>query len=461
MKQLLFYSLFLSSAFIACNDDGLERPDNGRVEEPSQTFTFRIESVGEAQDIYFTRAGETAESRPVFSMSPKQTIDRVDILIVDEENAGMVVCKKTITDWSNTDTQTSRAYIDGKTFGRETDIVLTGNEMLEEGKTYIAYGVGYHTGSYGNYTASEIATIPSGSYAQEIFAGAELLHVEDGKLLTRPTSDAQLEDAVVTARRQVAGTYGYFTRVPAVVDGKAVHTLCLVTTLRNRSLIFGGFHSLEDHENFNITRVVNGTGVRTDFDARLAGSEHPDAFTVYDVNLAAWFPGEGDEPANTNGDGYLDAGDTNWQIDPSLHAEGAVKLAKGTVFGNSYLVPAAVGEAEIEAGRPTFQLQLLDREGNILRQVKPLSGEESRVDLLPGDNPVHNSIKREAGDGLDAELGRDVLAVREHGVEADAEVFGNLPVRAAAHNLLQHVNLAGRQFLAALGREQSRVLGGQ
>ena len=247
MKQLLFYSLFLSSAFIACNDDGLERPDNGRVEEPSQTFTFRIESVVEAQDIYFTRAGETAESRPVFSMSPKQTIDRVDILIVDEENAGMVVCKKTITGWSNTDTQTSRAYIDGKTFVREAEVVLTGNEMLEEGKTYIAYGVGYHTGSYGNYTAfadasvgsqldkAEIATIPSGSYAQEIFAGAELLHVEDGKLLTRPTSDAQLEDAVVTARRQVAGTYGYFTRVPAVVDGKAVHTLRLVTTLRNRS----------------------------------------------------------------------------------------------------------------------------------------------------------------------------------------------------------------------------------
>lgn len=69
--------------------------------------------------------------------------------------------------------------------------------MQEEGKTYIAYGVGYHTGSYGNYTAfadasvgsplgkAEIATIPSGSYAQEIFAGAELLHVEDGKLLTR------------------------------------------------------------------------------------------------------------------------------------------------------------------------------------------------------------------------------------------------------------------------------------
>ena len=69
--------------------------------------------------------------------------------------------------------------------------------MLEKGKTYITYGVGYHTGSYGNYTAfadasvgsplgkAEIATIPSGSYAQEIFAGAELLHVEDGKLLTR------------------------------------------------------------------------------------------------------------------------------------------------------------------------------------------------------------------------------------------------------------------------------------
>lgn len=391
MKQLLFYSLFLSSAFIACNDDGLERPDDGRVEEPSQTFTFRIESVGEAQDIYFTRAGETAESRPVFSMSPKQTIDRVDILIVDEENAGMVVCKKTITGWSNTDTQTSRAYIDGKTFGREADIVLTGNEMLEEGKTYIAYGVGYHTGSYGNYTAfadasvgsplgkAEIATIPSRSYAQEIFAGAELLHVEDGKLLTRPTSNAQLEDAIVTARRQVAGTYGYFTRVQAVVNGKAVHTLRLVTTLRNRSLIFGGFRSLEDPENFNITRVVNGTGVRTDFDARLAGSEHPDAFTVYDVNLAAWFPGEGDEPADTNGDGYLDAGDTNWQIDPSLHAEGAVKLAKGTVFGNSYLVPAAVGEAEIEAGQPTFQLQLLDREGNILRHLTPIVRDEEEL----------------------------------------------------------------------------------
>jgi len=382
----IWYSL-LAILFFSCGDDSLPNPGD-KEEEQTQTFRFRIENVGESS----VHTKSDREGRPLFSMSPKQTIDRVDILILRNDLSSEVVYRRTIEGWSDTDNRLCSAYIDGNKWGREAVITLSDDERLEDGASYIVYGIGYHTGSYGDYEAfkdvvvgdkfleTETATIPLNGYAEEIFAGADIVHVRDGQLWTRPSVEADLEAAKIVARRQVGGTFGYFTKIPAVVNGERVKTLRLVATKRNRSIIFGGFRSMEDPENFNQEKVINGMEPRTDFDARLLGSTVNDAFVVYEVDLSKWFPGdEADLPYDSNGDGLLDEADENWQINPDLATEGAIKLAAGSVFGDSYLVAAAVDQEEINRGMPTFQLQLLDVDNRILKAWTPLVRQEEEL----------------------------------------------------------------------------------
>lgn len=69
---------------------------------------------------------------------------------------------------------------------------------------------------------------PEGGNAEELFAGAEILHVKDGQILIAANSHSVLTDGAVTLRRQVAGTFGYFTRIPATIDGHEVVTARLV-----------------------------------------------------------------------------------------------------------------------------------------------------------------------------------------------------------------------------------------
>ena len=245
------------------------------------------------------------------------------------------------------------------------------------------YGVGYHTDSYGGYepfpgvkvgdsfARTESVTVPSDEAADEIFAGAELLHVVDGKIMTAPDSYSELTDGTVILRRQVGGTFGYFTRIPTTVtkDGvnRRVATLRLVTTRRNKTAILAGFRSMEDPENFAQENVINGTTPRTDYDACLDGSTVNDAFVVYDISLAKWFPGDGDLPLDANGDGFLDREDENWQMDTSRYPDNTIKLRRGSVFGDSFLIASAMYDADIQGGLPTFQMQMLDIDGRILR----------------------------------------------------------------------------------------------
>lgn len=376
----IWYSL-LALIFFSCGNDPLPAPDDQEEVELTQTFRFRIENVGESS----VQTKSDREGRPLFSMSPKHTIDRVAILILRNDSSAEVVYKRTIEGWSDTDNRLCAAYIDGNTWGREAVITLSDDERLEDGTSYIVYGIGYHTGSYGDYEAfkdvavgdkflvTEAATIPLDGYAEEIFAGAAILHAKEGKLWSRSSSEAELEEAKVVARRQVGGTFGYFTKIPAVVNGERVKTLRLVATKRNRSIIFGGFRSMEDPENFNQEKVINGMDPQTNFDARLLGSTVDDAFLVYAIDLSKWFPGgEVDLPYDSNGDGLLDGADENWRINPELAAEGAIKLAAGAVLGDSYLVAAAVNQEEINQGMPTFQLQLLGVDNRILKAWTPL-----------------------------------------------------------------------------------------
>ena len=65
-------------------------------------------------------------------------------------------------------------------------------------------------------------------------------------------------------------------------------------------------------------------------------------------------------------DGYLDGADANWQLSPMLASTG-LKLERGAVYGSRYLVATGMTADDVALGLPTFELQLLDKEGRILR----------------------------------------------------------------------------------------------
>lgn len=111
------------------------------------------------------------------------------------------------------------------------------------------------------------------------------MHVENGEITTAENSPAGQPDGAVILRRQVAGMFGYFTRIPTEIGGTKVAGLRLVSTRRNRTVILGGFRSNESPEDFNLKNAVNGMAPDTEYDARLFGSTKDDAFLVYEVRL--------------------------------------------------------------------------------------------------------------------------------------------------------------------------------
>lgn len=353
----------------------IQEEGSGQQESVTQQFTVVVESVGEL----FSQADSR---RPISSVDPEQSFDRLSLIITRYESPAEVVYMKTLDGWSDTHNRVSVPWSQGDSRGRKAVVTLTGDECLENGRDYLVYAVGYQSGTYGAYEAfagvkpgdnffrTEIADVPEGGMAEEIFAGAESFHVHDGKIYPVASSEAEEEEAVVVLRRQVAGTFGYFTRIPAQYAGESVAAMQLVTTRKNRTVIFGGFRGVDDEENFRKENVINGMNPRTDYNAALAGSTMNDAFVVYRINLANWFPGNTSNsalPLDQNGDGYLDAEDTNWQIDTDRYPDSSISLPAGTVFNDSFLVSVAMTEADIAAGLPTFQMQLLSANGKILK----------------------------------------------------------------------------------------------
>lgn len=379
-KQTWKAGLFALLLFTGCDSGNDPIEGQEAAKGASQEFTVMVESIGES---YLNKDDAAPQTRrPVSSVAPKQTIDKLALIIIRNDNSGEVVYHATLDGWSDTQNFVSRPYIDGVKQGRKAVITLSGDNLLEDGKDYLVYAIGYQSGTYGGYVPfkdvevgkpfldTETATVPDGGWADEIFAGSEILHVEDGEIKTAADSYSGLADGTVVLRRQVAGTFGYFTRIPTAIDGKKVASLRLVATRRNKTVIFGGFRSMEDPENFNQENVINGMTPRTDYDARLAGSAQNDAFLVYEVVLKNWFPGNTENPAlplDQNGDGCLDGKDTNWRVNEDKYPDGSIKLQKGAVFGDCFWVAAAMYEEDKEKNIPTFQMQLLDEGGEVLK----------------------------------------------------------------------------------------------
>ena len=394
MKKKFYYAGMLAAGlltFASCNND--EDPIVGGGQTPTEETSGAeiVLSIANGGDGLTTRAG-----RPLLSSEAKQNIDKVTIVIYNKTNQ-TIIAKKTFDDWMSVSTAYGTATDGSEDHGRKLTWKLTTEERasLPAGNSVAVYAVGYNTSeplfegietaldanslttatfktdAENNFFYSTALTTAAGVDADEIFAGeiAELEVNDAGEF----DLEANPEANVIILRRQVSGTFGYFTKIPAVVNGERVKILRLVTTKRNRSIIFGGFRSMEDPENFNQEKVINGMDPQTDFDAQLLGSTVNDAFVVYEIDLSKWFPGgEVDLPYDSNGDGLLDEADENWRINPELAAEGAIKLAAGAVLGDSYLVAAAVNQEEINQGMPSFQLQLLGVDNRILKAWTPL-----------------------------------------------------------------------------------------
>ncbi len=249
----------------------------------------------------------------------------------------------------------------------------------------------------------------------------------DETCLIQTPSDAAYPDSPAMAvpsivlNRQVAGVTGYFTniRTGKMTTGTGLTAkpvkLRLVASGRNNRVKFEKLVSGETTSttvNYVINGAQNSDLGNAKVDARFLNSSTDDAYVVYEVNLAEWFKYGGDTGRSTfadcdiNGDGVVgfeDAiayvyGKDNvaklqgddlkntwskaiqgnkvsigaepseeiqcnalsgfWAIPTSNKGQ---QLVAGSVFAGKFLIPFAQ-----KAGKNTFELQLLDNDGQIL-----------------------------------------------------------------------------------------------
>ena len=349
MKKGMFFALAASSLlFSACSSDDAVVSTEGQ-NEAVQQIVLQVASSGDGLS---TRAG-----RPLYSSEALQTIQHVRVLIYNTKTNAIV--KDEQLDWTKSDKYDNH--------GRQHTLTYKGNDRLEGG-SYKVMAVGYSDNSDYTYaldvtgasltgkTYSDItATLKDGKKdAEEVFAGDATLTIGDDKKITNLTSGE--EDGLdVTLHRQVAGSFGYFCNIPASVNGKAAATLRLVVRGKNDKLTFNHFNSSFTTTGNTIQYYVNGststTGAPLATDAKFYNKE--DGYVLYSINLNTWFPG-GDQ----NNDGLLNADDTNWDHPADVKTQ----VVKGSVFGSNFVIPFNYAE-----GKSTMELQLLDADGNIIK----------------------------------------------------------------------------------------------
>lgn len=266
----------------------------------------------------------------------------------------------------------------------------------------------------------------AGDTGEEIFAGeAKITAIQNSSTnetcliqtsesgAAYPESPAMAVPSIVL-NRQVAGVTGYFTniRTGEMTAGTGLTAepvkLRLVASGRNNRVKFENLVSGETTSttvNYVINGVQNGDLGNATKDARFLNSSENDAYVVYEVNLADWFKysdaqtvtGEGVlakrssfADCDLNGDGVVGFEDAvyyvygkepsdeeleNWSTD--LKGENGKnklsdfwaiptsnkgqQLVAGSVFAGEFLIPFAQ-----TTGKNTFELQLLDGDGQIL-----------------------------------------------------------------------------------------------
>lgn len=352
MKKSMFFALAASCLlFSACSSDDAVVSTEGQ-NEAVQQIVLQVASSG---DGLTTRAG-----RPLYSSQALQTIQNVCVVIY-KDDATKTIVKKVKKDWTKSSTYDNH--------GRQLTLTFKGANRLEEGN-YKVMAVGYSTNSDYNYSLDVTSeTALTGSYtdltatlkegkkdAEEVFAGDADLKIGTDQKITNLTSGE--EDGLdVTLHRQVAGSFGYFCDIPAKVGNKTAKTLRLVVRGKNDMLTFKDFNSsftAAGATGSTIKYYVNGSkskGATFTPDAQFKDGDN--GYVLYSIDLNTWFPG-GDQ----NKDGLLNAEDTNWDHPTDVKTQ----VVKGSVFGSNFVIPFNYAD-----GKSTMELQLLDADGNIIK----------------------------------------------------------------------------------------------
>lgn len=353
MKKSYLFSAFAAGMVMlsACSSDG-DLTGGNESNDAVQEIVLQVANAGEGLQ---TRAG-----RPLLSSEAKQTIENVKVIICNESNN--IVKEKTYTHW-NEDTDSKVYGKDGGAHGREATLTYTGDDKLPNG-TYTIYAFGYSNNSdYEDLTTkisdltegksfseNTILNLKNGVKGEEIFAGstAQFEINENQKGFTQ----------TVVLNRQVAGTFGYFDKIPYVAGATKLQ---LVASNGNTGLVLGGFNSFDLTGNGtgndgHVNYVVNGTTAATDN-------------VVYTIDLTKWFKAikDGDN------DGLIDADADNWNKPTTITG---ASFKTGSVFGGSFLIPFQKNENQ------TFVLKLVNDEGHSLR--------EWAVKLPSGDGQLSN-----------------------------------------------------------------------
>lgn len=367
----MFFALAASSLlFSACSSDDAVVSTEGQ-NEAVQQIVLQVASSG---DGLTTRAG-----RPLYSSEALQTIQHVRVLIYNTATNNIV--KDAKLDWKKSATYDNH--------GRQLTLTYKGDERLSEG-SYKVMAVGYSDNSDYNYsldvtsaddltgTYSDItATLKEGKKdAEEVFAGDADLKIGVDKNITNLTS-GEKNGVAVTLHRQVAGSFGYFQNIPASVNGEAAATLRLVVRGKNDKLTFNNFNSSFTTTGNTIKYYVNGstsTGVALAADAKFNNND--DGYVLYSIDLKKWFP-----QLDENGDGVLNAQDTNWKRPSDVKTQ----VVKGSVFGSNFVIPF-----NLTSGKSTMELQLLDASGKIIK-FWTVSIPKSDLNKVPANGVVDES----------------------------------------------------------------------
>ncbi len=398
-RQIKLMGWLFVSALAACTSETPNPADGGNAADETQKLVINLSDGG---DRLTTRAG-----RPLHSSEPGQWVQHVTLYVTNSEG---IVLQKEIDEyvWAN-----AVDYSNGKQL--EVTFRASEGEQLPKGD-YTVYAVAFSNPT--DYSISpapnsnpEINAISNGSInndkvrtfdfsrkfsavlnsgvadAEEIFAGVATIvstKDSDGKpCLTAKSADDDTPagNAVITLNRQVAGTIGYFTNIPAKVGDAVPTRIRLVAANKSDKVWFTNMITGETETNKNVSWVINGSQSATlPKNAYYYSSDQTayDAYEIYSIDLSQWFKFGGTTGRNTfadcdlNNDGYVGKEDaietssniSNFWENPNATTEHPQQLEDGSVFAGRFLIPFS-----LVSGKETFELQLLGNETGKPEQI--------------------------------------------------------------------------------------------
>lgn len=401
MQKIKLMGWLFVLALAACTSETPNPADGGNAAEETQKLVINLSDGG---DRLTTRAG-----RPLQSSEPGQWIQNVTLYVTNTQG---IVLQKEIDEyvWAN-----AVDYSNGKQL--EIAFRASDGEQLPDGE-YTVYAVAFSNSTdYSILPApkseTKINAISNGSIdntkvttfdfqnefsailnsgvadAEEIFAGVATIvstKDSDGKpCLTAKSADDDTPagNAVITLNRQVAGTIGYFTNIPAKVGDAVPTRIRLVAANRSDKVWFTNMITGET-ETTTTHWVINGSQSTTlPKNANYYSSDKTtyDAYEIYSIELNKWFKFDGTDGRTTfadcdlNNDGYVGIEDadkykgtssniSNFWVNPNATTEHPQQLVAGSVFAGRFLIPFS-----LVSGKETFELQLLGNETGKPEQI--------------------------------------------------------------------------------------------